>query len=117
MKINPNEMAIPAPLKKPELNWLHDYKSSFRELEFTYRQQGFEEVKKLLDQSPLKTVGEHYSEDKLTSFKEEFITGILGEIRDNTYWINKVDNQVYVLNHAKSPKEFEEAFQKLKELF
>lgn len=117
MEINPNEMAATQTPQKPELKWLHDFKSSFRELELVYRQHGFEEVKKLLHQTPLKTVGEYYSDDKIIGFKEEFVEGILSEIRENTYWINVVDNQIYSVNHSKSPEEFEEAFQKLKQLF
>ena len=120
MEINPNEMATnttPKKLEKIKFQWLHDFKSSFRELELTYRQSNFEEIKKYLGQTPLKRVGEYFSEEKISQYKQEFKDGVRRELFENPYWVNLVDNQIEYVNHAKSPEEFQEAFQKLKKLF
>lgn len=120
MKINPNEMATPATLKKPEkikFKWLHDFKSSFRELELIYRQSNFDEIKKYLGQTPLKRVGEYFSEERISQYKSEFKDGVRKELFENPYWVNLVDNQIQYVNNAKSTEEFEAEFNKLKELF
>ena len=117
MEINPKEMATSLTPQKPKLNWLHDFKNSFTDLDLVFRQGGFSGAKEYLAQSPIKQIGDYYSEERIKDFSNDFREGIRAEIYGYPYWVNLVDNQVYSLNQSKSPQEFQEALQKLKELF
>lgn len=110
-------MATNTMVKRPELKWLHDFQNSFTELDLVFRQGGFSGTKEYLAQSPIKQIGDYYSEERIKDFSNDFKEGVRAEIYGYPYWVNLVDNQVEYVNHAKSPEEFKEAFLKLKKLF
>lgn len=110
-------MATNTIVKKPELKWLHDFQNSFTDLDLTFRQEGFSGAKSYLGRSPLKRMFDYYSQSKFNDFNSDFKSGIQKEMNENPNWANLVDNQIEYVNQAKSPEEFQEAFQKLKKLF